>query len=60
MTLKKIDDCRYDCEIGEFYKIFAQNDRSWEFKSNGPIKEADLLAALNVLRSLNGTPRDPR
>lgn len=59
MTIVKVDDCRYDCEIGEFYKIFAQNERSWEFRSNGPLKEVDLLSALNVLRSLNGVRHEP-
>lgn len=54
MTLVEVDDCRYDCEIGEFYRIFAHNPRSWEFRSNGTLKEGELSEALEVLRMLNG------
>lgn len=52
MKLNKVDDCRYNCELGEFYKIFAQNNDSWEFKATGLLKEGDLFLVLETIKDL--------
>lgn len=52
MKLTMADDARYTCEIGDFYKIFAQRDDSWEFKAGRILKEEELAGALEVLKML--------
>lgn len=56
--MRKIDDCRYECEFGEFYKIFAWNDDSWEFKSKILLKEGDLEFVLKTIRELKSGTLD--
>lgn len=51
MTIVDIEG-HYRCELGDFYKIFAQHDDSWEFKAKGILKEDELLRALEILRRL--------
>lgn len=51
MTLVNLEG-HYRCELGDFYHIFAQNPRSWEFKAKGILKEEELAEALEILRML--------
>lgn len=57
--MKKIDDCRYECELGEFYKIFARRNDSWEFKPKGLLKEQDLEFVLKTIKELKSDKSNP-
>lgn len=60
MTIVNLEG-HYRCELGDFYQIFAQNPRSWEFKAKGILKEEELAKALETLKRLNaGQEPDPR
>lgn len=60
MTIVDLEG-HYRCELGDFYQIFAQKQRSWEFKAKGLLKESELAEALGILKKLNGGQRpDPR
>ena len=51
MTIVNLEG-HYRCEFGDFYKIFEHNDRSWEFKAKGILKEHELAEALDIIRLL--------
>lgn len=50
------DDGHYSSRLGDFYKIFAQNKDSWEFKAKAPMTEKDMLKVLDALRKLKNIP----
>lgn len=46
----------YSCRLGDFYKIFAQNKDSWEFKAKVPMTEKYMDKVLDALRKLKNIP----
>lgn len=54
LDLTQENDAHYSCSLGDFYKIFAQKDDSWEFKAKKILSEEEMLGALEALRKLKG------
>lgn len=52
LELTPEDDGHYSSRLGSFYKIFAQNKDSWEFKAKVPMTEKDMDKVLDALRKL--------
>lgn len=52
MKLTMVDDCRYRCRLGTFYKIFALNDDSWEFKPESSLTERDIREVMDAMHLL--------